>query len=140
MTSRLFQEVREARGLAYNVYSYLELLEDTGLFGMYMACDRSRLDEAASIVREQLGSLASEGVTAEELEGAKARLRAELILGSESMSRRMSSIAHDEIYLSRYCPPEEAIDRIGQVTREGVMEACREVMDAQRMHEVTLGP
>jgi predicted Zn-dependent peptidase len=140
MTSRLFQEIREKRGLAYSVYSYLELLEDTGLFGTYMACDRTRLDGAVDVVWDELTRFKRDGVTPAELESAKAQLRGELILGSESVNRRMSNLARDEIYLQRYDSPQTAIDHIERVTLEGVWEACQALVDTPRMHQITVGP
>lgn len=140
MTSRLFQEIREKRGLAYSVYSYLELLEDTGLFGTYMACDRTRLDGAVHVVWDELNRFKRDGVTPAELESAKAQLRGELILGSESVNRRMSNLARDEIYLQRYDSPETALRHVERVTLEGVWEACQALVDEPRMHQITVGP
>ncbi len=140
MTSRLFQEIREKRGLAYSVYSYLEMLEDTGLFGAYMACDRTRLDGAVDVIWDELNRFKRDGVTPTELDSAKAQLRGELILGAESVNRRMSNLARDEIYLQRYDAPQIAIDHIERVTLEGVWEACQALVDTPRMHQITVGP
>jgi len=140
MTSRLFQEIREKRGLAYSVYSYLELLEDTGLFGTYMACDRTRLDGAVDVVWDELTRFKRDGVTPVELDSAKAQLKGELILGCESVNRRMSNLARDEIYLNRYDAPETALGHIDRVTLAGVWEACQALVDTPRMHQITVGP
>ncbi len=140
MTSRLFQEIREKRGLAYSVYSYVETLEDTGLFSTYMACDRSRLKEAADVVWSELIALKESGITQAELSSAKAQLKGELILGAESMSHRMSNLAYDEMYLQRYLPLEQTLQEIENVTLEGVWNACQTMHDESRMHQVTVGP
>lgn len=140
MSSRLFQEVRERLGLAYAVYSYLELLEDTGLFATYMACDSKRVDEAVTIARHEIQQLRKKGITQKELESAKAQLRGDLILGQESMDKRMGRVAQQEIYMGLYRPAEEALNNIDAVTKERVFEACQTLFDADQMHLVTVGP
>lgn len=140
MTSRLFQEVREKRGLAYSVYSYVETLEDTGLFGTYMACDRARLKDAVDVLWTELLSLKERGVTEAELSSAKAQLKGELILGAESMNHRMSNLAYDEMYLQRYLSTSDSLAEIENVTIEGVWDACQTLHDEQGMHQVTVGP
>ena len=139
MSSRLFQHVRERLGLAYAVYSYLEALEDTGLLGVYLACDRARAGQSIEIVRSELSRFRREGISKEELESCKAQLRGELILGYESMDRRMGRIAREEIYTGRYHSQEEWLVAINRVTREGVLEVCEALMDENRMHLITLG-
>ena len=140
MSSRLFQQVRERLGLAYSVYSYLEMLEDTGLFGTYVACDRIRVKQSIEIVRSELARLKQDGISRVELESAKAQLRGELILGVESMSSRMSRIAREEIYTGCYHSPEDSLAAIDRVTQEGVLESCQGLLDEDRMHLVTVGP
>jgi len=140
MTSRLFQEIREKRGFAYSVYSYVETLEDTGLFTTYMACDRGRLKDAAEIIWSELAALKESGITETELASAKAQLKGEMILGAESMNHRMSNIAYDEMYLQRYLSMNDAIAQVETVTLEGVWSACQTLHDEQGMHQVTVGP
>jgi predicted Zn-dependent peptidase len=140
MTARLFQEIREKRGLAYSVYSYVETLEDTGLFSTYMACDRSRLKDATDVVWGELIALKERGITPAELASAKAQLKGDLILGTESMSHRMSNLAYDEMYLQRYLSTDDALKEIESVTLEGVWDACQTLHDEQGMHQVTVGP
>ncbi len=140
MSSRLFQQVRERLGLAYAVYSYLEALEDTGLFGTYVACDRTRADRSIEIVRAELLRFRREGISKEELDSSRAQLKGELILGFESMDRRMSRIAREEIYTGRYHSQEELLAAINGVTQEGVLEVCEILLDEDRMHLITVGP
>ncbi len=140
MSSRLFQQVRERLGLAYSVYSYVEALEDTGLFGTYLACDRKRVTTAIDVVKSELLKFQDKGITDAELSSCKAQLRSELIMGVESMDRRMSRAATEEIYTGRYFPPEEILASIGGVTAQGVLEAGRKHMNEDRMHLVTVGP
>jgi predicted Zn-dependent peptidase len=140
MSSRLFQQVRERLGLAYSVYSYVEALEDTGLFGTYVACDRKKVKPVIEVVKSELIKFREKGITPDELSSCKAQLRSELIMGVESMDRRMSRMATEEIYTGRYFPPEEILASIDGVTAEGVLEAGRTHMNDDRMHLVTVGP
>lgn len=140
MSSRLFQEIRERLGLAYAVYSYLEMLEDTGLFGTYMACDSARAEEAIGIAQNEIRRLKREGITTQELESAKAQLRGELILGQESMDKRMGRMAQQEIYIGSFRPAEVSLESINAVTQHGVLEACQSLLDADHLHRVTVGP
>lgn len=140
MTSRLFQTVRESLGLAYSVYSYLESLEDTGLFGTYVACDGKRVGRALDVLKAELDRFRRGGITEEELRCARAQLRGELILGFESMDRRMSRIAREEIYTGRYYRPEELLAAIDRVTREGVLEVSADLLSEDRLHQITVGP
>ena len=137
MSSRLFQEIRERLGLAY---SYLEMLEDTGLFGTYLACDSKRVEEAVSIAQHEIKRLRREGITGDELESSKAQLRGELILGQESMDKRMGRLAQQEMYMGLYRPAEDSLSNIESVTGEGVLEACQTLLDADNLHRVTVGP
>ena len=140
MSSRLFQEIRERLGLAYAVYSYLEMLEDTGLFGTYIACDQARVEQVVEIVRAELDRFRTEGISEKELESSKAQLRGELILGFESMDRRMSRMARDELYEGRLRTAEDVLARIDGVTQESMVEACKELAKEEHLHLVTLGP
>ena len=140
MSSRLFQEIRERLGLAYSVYSYLEMLEDTGLFGTYMACDSGRVEEAVHIAQHEIKRLKQFGISEQELASAKAQLRGELILGQESMDKRMGRLANQEIYMGLYRPAEESVEHIEAVTQERVLEACQSLLEPDRLHRVTVGP
>jgi predicted Zn-dependent peptidase len=140
MSSRLFQHVRERLGLAYSVYSYLESLEDTGLFVTYLACDQNRASQSIEHVRSELARFRQEGIAPEELESCKAQLRGELVLGLESMDARMGRIARKEAYTGRYHSPEEILAAIDAVTRDGVREACWDLLNDDRMHLIQVGP
>ena len=140
MSSRLFQQIRERLGLAYSVYSYLETLEDTGLFGIYMACDSARVEQAVEIAYAEIQKLKCEALSKEELASAKAQLRGELILGQESMDNRMGRLAQHEIYAQGYRPIEDSIGGIESVTQESVLDACDALIDLGKMHRITVGP
>jgi len=140
MSSRLFQQVRERLGLAYSVYSYTEMLEDTGLFGTYVACDQSRVDQAVETVRHELEELKQGNIGEEEISSARAQLRGELVLGMESMGNRMTRLADDEIYSGDYVTAADSLAAIDRVTVSGVREVCEELLDDGKMHVVSVGP
>lgn len=140
MSSRLFQQVRERLGLAYTVYSFLEILEDTGLFGTYLACDSTRVDQATEIAFKEIFKLKNNGISIKELESSKAQLKGEMIIGLESMDRRMGRIAYEEIYTREYQSAEESLKAIDRVTQKSVIDACLSFLDEDKMHQITLGP
>ena len=97
MSSRLFQEVREQRGLAYSVYSYAAQYADAGVFGVYAGCLPGKVDEVLTVVRDELAGSPSDGITDEELDRGKGQLRGGLVLGLEDTGSRMSRIGKAEL-------------------------------------------
>jgi predicted Zn-dependent peptidase len=96
-SSRLFQEVREKRGLAYSVYGYAPSFADTGLFQVYVGCLPDKVDEALAVCREELAKAASDGVTEEELRRAKGQISGSWVLGAESTNARMGRLTVHEL-------------------------------------------
>ena len=97
MSSWLFQEIREKRGLAYAIYSYLTSYMDTGLFGIYMGTGSDKVREVLALVREGLERFSSELLTEMELRSAKELLKGNFLLGMESTDNRMTGLAKNEI-------------------------------------------
>nr|WP_218566441.1 pitrilysin family protein [Vallicoccus soli] len=139
MSSRLFQEVREKRGLAYSVYSYSQQHADTGLFGVYAGCQPARVDEVLSLCREQLDLVREEGLTAEELERGKGQLRGSLVLGLEDTGSRMSRLGKSELVHGELLTVEESLARIEAVTLEDVRAVAADVLGGPRTLAV-VGP
>src|SRR5207249_2951332 len=92
MSSRLFQEIREKRGLAYSVYSYHSMFAETGLFAVYAGTTPSRAKEVLELARRELADVAEHGVTQEEFDRAKGHMKGSLVLSLEDTSGRMSRI------------------------------------------------
>lgn len=115
VSSRLFQEIRERRGLAYSVYSYTSSYTDAGLWGVYAGVSRKKLREVAELVIAEMLGL-TESLNEAELERAKKHLKGNLILGLESTNSRMNNIARQEIYFERFISPDEIIKSIEQVS------------------------
>ena len=124
-SSRLFQEVREQRGLAYSVFSFASHHHDAGLVGVSVGCLPRRLDEVLSVVRAELARVASEGITEEELGRGQGQLRGGLVLGMEDTASRMSRIGKAELIYDELLSLDEVIHRIDTVTLDDVRDVAR---------------
>jgi predicted Zn-dependent peptidase len=128
MSSRLFQEIRERRGLAYSVYSYNSQYADTGTFGVYAGCLPAKVDEVLEICRDEVTKVAEHGVTEEELERGKGQLRGSFVLGLEDTGSRMSRIGKSELVYDGLLSVDDILARIEAVTLDDVREIGREVL------------
>jgi predicted Zn-dependent peptidase len=131
MSSRLFQEVREKRGLAYSVYSYHAQYADTGLFGIYAGCVPRKVDDVLAICREEVEKVINYGITAEELERGKGQLRGSLVLGLEDTGSRMSRIGKAELVHGELLSVDNIIERINKVSLDEVSAVAAEVLAAK---------
>ena len=111
-SSRLFQEVRERRGLAYSVYSFASHHADTGLVGVAAGCLPSKVEEVLAVVRAELAGIAAEGITEEELRRGQGQLRGGLVLGLEDSGSRMSRLGKAELVYDELLSIDEVLDRI----------------------------
>jgi predicted Zn-dependent peptidase len=139
MSSRLFQEVREKRGLAYSVYSYHSMFAETGLFAAYAGTTPSRAEEVLSIMRRQMRDIAAGGLTAEELERAKGHMKGSLVLSLEDTSGRMSRIGKSEISHGEILSVDEVLRRVDAVTLQDAAAAAAQVF-ARPMALAVVGP
>ena len=139
VSSRLFQEVRENRGLAYSVYSFTAMYCDTGLLGVYAGVSRKRVREACElIVREMLGL--SKTLTEDELDKAKRHLKGNMILALESTNSRMNNIARQEMYYGRYISPDEIIRSVDRVKIAEVRGLADRLIVRDRFSATAFGP
>jgi predicted Zn-dependent peptidase len=129
MSSRLFQEVREKRGLAYSVYSYTAQYADTGIFGVYAGCQPAKAQEVLSICRDEMAKVAAGGLDAEELDRGKGQLRGSMVLGLEDTGSRMSRIGKSELVYESLLPVDEVLARIEAVTLDEVRDVAAQVLD-----------
>ncbi len=120
MSSRLFQEIRERRGLAYDVTSFLSTYRDAGYIGVYVATSAERAPEVMAIICATLRQLAKEGISAEELRRAQSHTRGSMLLGLETSEARMNRMARCEIYFRRDIPVTEVAESIERVTLDDV--------------------
>ena len=128
MSSRLFQEIREKRGLAYSVYSYSAQYADTGLFGVYVGCQPRKVDQVLALCRDELADLAENGVTADELARGKGQLRGGLVLGLEDTGSRMGRLAKGELVYGEHPSVDDLLARIDAVTLDDVGSVAAELL------------
>ncbi|WHT23696.1 pitrilysin family protein [Crossiella sp. CA-258035] len=139
MSSRLFQEVRERRGLAYSVYSSVAAYADTGHLAVYAGCQPERLGAVAGVVRSVLTGIARDGLRPAEVARGKGQLRGGLVLGLEDTSSRMSRIGKGELNYGDHLTVEETLGRIDSVTSEQVAELARELLE-RPLSAAVVGP
>jgi len=139
MSSRLFQEVRENRGLAYSVYSFSSQSYDTGLWGVYAGCLPAKADEVLSICQEEIAKVISGGLTDAELERGKGQLRGSIVLGLEDPSSRMSRLGKSELVYPRLEPVDEILAAIEAVTHDDVREVAAAILSRPKALAV-VGP
>ena len=138
-SSRLFQQVREQRGLAYSVYSTYTTYADTGSLAVYAGCAPERLGEVAGVVREVLADVAANGVTPAEVARAKGNLRGGLVLGLEDTPSRMNRLGRAELDHGRQRSIAESLDQIAAVTPEDVAALAKELL-AEPLTTAVVGP
>ncbi|MFD4371626.1 M16 family metallopeptidase [Streptomyces sp. NPDC058486] len=139
MSSRLFQEVREKRGLAYSVYSYTSGFADCGLFGVYAGCRPSQVHDVLRICRDELDKVASEGLTDEEIARAVGQLSGSTVLGLEDTGAIMNRIGKSELCWGTQMSVDDMLARIAAVTPDEVREVARDVL-TQRPSLSVIGP
>jgi predicted Zn-dependent peptidase len=139
MSSRLFQEVREKRGLAYSVYSYHTQFVDAGLFAAYAGTTPARGKEVLTILREQLGAVADDGLTREEFERAKGHMKGSLVLSLDDPAGRMSRLGKSEISHGEILTVNETLKRIDAVTYDRARDVADRIL-SQPMALAVIGP
>jgi len=140
MSSRLFQRVREELGLAYSVSTFQNFHVDTGMHGVYVATAPETAVDAASAIREELASVATLGIPAEELEAAKGQLKGQLTLSLEGVTSRMYRAAAVELYGQPFRPLDEVLAAVDAISDDVVAEVCRDYFDPRAQTVVSLGP
>lgn len=139
MSSRLFQEIRERRGLAYAVYSFSSSHADTGLFGLYAGCAPERVEEVERLMVEQAVRLAEEPITGAELDRSIGQLSGSLVLGMEDTGSRMNRLGKAELVQGELVSVTEALERIRAVTATEVQDLAAELL-ARPRSSVRVGP
>jgi predicted Zn-dependent peptidase len=139
MSSRLFQRVREERGLAYSVYSFASGYADGGMFGVYAGCQPGKADEVLSLILAELDAAARGQLDAEEIERGKGQMRGGTVLGLEDVGSRMTRIGKSETIYGEVLGVDELLARIDAVTPDDVSELASELLNRPRCLSV-VGP
>ncbi len=139
MSSRLFQEIREKKGLAYAVYSYHSLYQDTGAYTVYAGTRPGNMEQVVRLVQAEIEKLKQDGITAEELDRAKESMKGGLVLGLESTRNRMTRLGKAYVTGAPILSLDELVERVEAVTGEQVIELARRLFGGPQALSV-IGP
>ncbi len=139
VSSRLFQEIREKRGLAYSIYSFIASYFDTGVWGVYAGVSRKKVREVLELILEEMNNL-RDTLNEAELQRAKNQLKGNIILGLESTSSRMNNIARQEIYYGRYYSPKEMMNKVDSVTLSQIKDLVSKLVKKEYLSLTVYGP
>jgi len=140
ISSRLFQEIREKRGLVYSVYSYHSSYHDTGVFAIYAGLGKENVEKALELIMQEIGEIQRGAVAEAELTRAKDQLKGNLYLSLENVNTRMSRLGKSQLYLGTVQAPEELVERVGAVTREDIARVARELFRPEMFALASIGP
>jgi predicted Zn-dependent peptidase len=139
-SSRLFQEIREKRGMAYAVYSFVSQYTDTGQIGIYVGTREDNLEEALAIAAEQIGDIAAGNVPDRELRRAKENLKGRILLSMESTSTRMNRLGKSLITDSEILSLDRIVAEVDAVEAEAVSDLAAQLLAADRLSAAGIGP
>jgi predicted Zn-dependent peptidase len=140
MSSRLFQEIRENRGLAYAVYSFVSSYVDTGLLGVYMATDSKNVNPSLETVQDEIKKIIKGELSESDLAAAKDHLIGGIYLSSESSDSRMMRMAKNEFIFGRYVDSEEIVSQLEKVTVDEVIDVASDIFRDGKVSLTMLGP
>ncbi len=139
MTSKLYQSVREKKGLVYSIYSSLNTFDDFGVINIYAGCEQENMKSVVRTIATELRRIRRNGVTEGELELFKTQVAGSLLLGSDDIDNRMQSIAVNEMVFGKYKPVDAIIDEINAVTAKSVNQYIKKVFDFKQMGAILMG-
>jgi predicted Zn-dependent peptidase len=140
MSSRLFQEIREKRGLAYSVGSYTQSYAEGGYFAIYSGASPENSEQVVDIIKKELNDICRNNISAKELLRAKNQFRGGIVMGQESMNSRMMRIGRNELIYDRVIPIDEMMDRINAVTLDDIAEIAEQLFAAGQFATAVVGP
>ncbi len=140
MSSRLFQEVREKRGLAYSIYTFVQAYKDIGFFGVYCGTSGNRVDKVKQLVKSELDRLAEKGLSPRRLGQLKRQIRGNFLLGLEKTGFRMNRLGVSHLYFGRTFSVDEVLARIDAITNEDITRVSRKLFTGEFWSESIVGP
>ena len=140
MSSRLFTEVRERRGLCYSVYASHQALEDTGIFQVMAGLDKTRTEEAVKVIWQELKKMTTKLVTTEELKRAKDHVRGKFLLAFEDSSTQADFYGKQWLFQKKLETPEDRLKRIQKVTAADIRRVAKSIFNKDRMASAVIGP
>ena len=139
VSSRLFQNVREQRGLCYNIYTFLSSYSDTGVFGIYTATGEQYQAAALRYTLDEINRIKDSGVTEDELQLCKDQAKANILMGLESTSARMNRLGRNELFLGEIPSADDTIAEYDKVTRESILTLSRAIFNTENMSFSAVG-
>lgn len=139
MTSKLYQSVREKKGLVYTVYSALNTFDDFGILNVYASCEKDKMKAVMKTISSELRKLAKKGLSQAELEMFKTQVKGGLLLGSDDIENRMQSIGVNEMVFGKYKPVTDIISELDAVTVKSVNQYLDKTFDLQNLGAVLVG-
>lgn len=139
MSSKVFQEVRENRGLVYSIYSFTSSYEENGIFGIYAGLAYENLEEAIKTILKEMEKMKNTQITEEEFNRAKQQIKSNFILGLESTSSRMSSIGRRELLYNEIVTPDEIVEKINSVQLEDIIKISKMIFNKENFTAVYTG-
>lgn len=140
MTSRLYQKIREDKGLSYSVYSSVQSFVDSGMMTVYVGTSADTAEQALKIVRREIEKLGKEGVSASLVKFFKTQVKGNILLGSDDMENRMNSLGINEMIFGRYRPVKEIIEEIDRVSVESVNRFIEKYLTWDQSSLLVMGP
>ena len=140
MSSRLFQNIREKHGIAYSVFSFMNLLSDTGSFGVYIGTDAKHINHSLDLVGKELRALQIKSLNKSELQRTKAQLKGNMLLGLESTSNRMMRLGSSELYFGELTPIDEIVQNIDAVNADQVTEVAKQLFNQEKFSTIIFVP
>lgn len=140
MTSRLYQSVREKKGLVYAIHSSLHTNVDSGLMMIYAGTEAKNLRKVGDIIAKEISRLKKQGVKKSDVNLFKTQVTGSIVLGSDDLENRMTSLAVNEMVFGKYKPVDTVIDEINAVTVDTVNEFIQAKMDTSKFAGVLIGP
>ncbi|MDR3270806.1 MAG: insulinase family protein [Peptococcaceae bacterium] len=140
LSSRLFQQIREQRGLAYTVYTYHSAYADAGLFAIYAGASPVNAAEVVECILSEMDDIRNHGISPLELERTKSQIKGSLYLGLEAVSSRMSRLGKTELTYNRVLTPEEVVDKLTAVALEDIIRVMRRLWQREQVSLAMIGP
>ena len=140
MSSRLFQEIREKRGLAYSVYSYRAMFADSGTFSIYAGTTPQNAETVIDLIREQIASVVEDGITEEELQRAKGHVKGALVLSSEDPVSRMNRVGKQQLTTGEILSIDELIERFDRLEMADIQRVTQRVLGTGDIRVQVVGP
>ncbi|MBI5022044.1 MAG: insulinase family protein [Ignavibacteriales bacterium] len=140
MSSRLFQNIREKYGFAYSIFSFVNLLSDTGIFGVYVGTDNHNIERSLDLIYRELDKLKDKEISKAEISRTKAQMKGSLMLGLENMSNRMMRLGSGELYFNQYISLDEVIKNIDAINADNVLDIANKLLHKEKFSTVIFKP